>query len=104
MPSAFPLLQSWEEMGLIWDHAFGPQQLHVDPSECRILLTDPAMNPTANRQRMLEVMFETYGVAGANMQIQAVLTLYAQGELSYAGVSHAAEERGDGERLAMAAQ
>lgn len=67
-------------MSLIWDHAFGPQQLHVDPSECRILLTDPAMNPTANRQRMLEVMFETYGVAGANMQIQAVLTLYAQGE------------------------
>ena len=44
-------------MGLIWDHAFGPQQLAVDPAECRILLTDPAMNPTANRQQMLEVMF-----------------------------------------------
>lgn len=89
------IVQSWEEMSLIWDHAFGPQQLHVDPSECRILLTDPAMNPTANRQRMLEVMFETYGVAGANMQIQAVLTLYAQGLLtglvvdSGDGVSHA---------------
>ncbi|KAG2435790.1 hypothetical protein HXX76_006986 [Chlamydomonas incerta] len=89
------VVQSWEEMGLIWDHAFGPQQLDVDPAECRILLTDPAMNPTANRQQMLEVMFETYGFAGANMQIQAVLTLYAQGLLtglvvdSGDGVSHA---------------
>jgi hypothetical protein len=81
--------------GLIWDHAFSPAQLGVDPTECRILLTDPAMNPTANRQRMLEVMFEKYGFAGANMQIQAVLTLYAQGLLtglvvdSGDGVSHA---------------
>ncbi|GLC41556.1 Arp2/3 complex subunit, actin nucleation center [Pleodorina starrii] len=89
------VVQSWEDMGLIWDHAFGPSQLGVTPSECRILLTDPAMNPTANRQRMLEVMFETYGFAGANMQIQAVLTLYAQGLLtglvvdSGDGVSHA---------------
>ncbi|KAG2494443.1 hypothetical protein HYH03_007495 [Edaphochlamys debaryana] len=89
------IVQSWEEMDLIWEHAFGPEQLAVDPSECRILLTDPAMNPTANRQKMLEVMFETYGFSGANMQIQAVLTLYAQGLLtglvvdSGDGVSHA---------------
>ncbi|EFJ41468.1 actin-related protein Arp2 [Volvox carteri f. nagariensis] len=89
------IVQSWDDMGLIWDHAFSPEQLNVDPSECRILLTDPAMNPTANRQRMLEVMFEKYGFSGANMQIQAVLTLYAQGLLtglvldSGDGVSHA---------------
>ena len=61
-------------------HAFS-SVLHVEPRECRVLLTDPALNPKANRARMLEVMFETFGFQGAFMQIQAILTLYAQGEL-----------------------
>lgn len=36
------------------------------------------MNPVKNRERMIEVMFETYGFAGSYIAIQAVLTLYAQ--------------------------
>lgn len=36
------------------------------------------MNPTKNREKMIEVMFEKYGFAGAYVAIQAVLTLYAQ--------------------------
>lgn len=93
-PMTNGIVQDWDDMGLVWDHTFR-DQLRVDPSESRILLTDPAMNPTANRRRMLEVMFEKYRFAGANMQIQAVLTLYAQGLLtglvvdSGDGVSHA---------------
>lgn len=44
----------------------------------QILLTEPPMNPTKNREKMIEVMFEKYGFAGAYVAIQAVLTLYAQ--------------------------
>lgn len=36
------------------------------------------MNPLKNREKMIEVMFEKYGFAGAYVAIQAVLTLYAQ--------------------------
>lgn len=36
------------------------------------------MNPTKNREKMIEVMFERYGFNGAYVAIQAVLTLYAQ--------------------------
>ncbi|KAG8228927.1 hypothetical protein J437_LFUL007319 [Ladona fulva] len=50
--------------------------------ECKILLTEPPMNPTKNREKMIEVMFEKYEFAGAYIAIQAVLTLYAQGLLS----------------------
>jgi actin-related protein 2 len=56
--------------------------LKVDPSECRILLTDPPLNPTKNRERMVQTMFETWGFQGAFIQVQAVLTLYAQGLLT----------------------
>jgi len=38
------------------------------------------MNPTKNRQKIAEVMFETYQFHGIYVAIQAVLTLYAQGK------------------------
>jgi len=44
-----------------------------------VLLTEPPMNPRANRERMCRVMFEEYGFDGVYVAIQAVLTLYAQG-------------------------
>ncbi|GAQ89930.1 actin related protein [Klebsormidium nitens] len=75
------IVQSWEDMGHIWDHTFY-DKLRIDPSECRILLTDPPLNPSKNREKMIETMFEKYGFAGAFIQIQAVLTLYAQGLLT----------------------
>lgn len=38
------------------------------------------MNPTKNREKIAEVMFETYQFHGIYVAIQAVLTLYAQGK------------------------
>ena len=38
------------------------------------------MNPMKNREKMLQVMFEEYQFAGVYIAIQAVLTLYAQGQ------------------------
>ena len=45
-----------------------------------MLLTEPPMNPTKNREKIAEVMFETYQFHGIYVAIQAVLTLYAQGK------------------------
>ena len=38
------------------------------------------MTPTTNREKITEVMFEQYKFHGIYVAIQAVLTLYAQGE------------------------
>uniref|UniRef100_A0A3Q2Q0Y7 Zgc:101810 n=1 Tax=Fundulus heteroclitus TaxID=8078 RepID=A0A3Q2Q0Y7_FUNHE len=48
----------------------------------KILLTEPPMNPTKNREKIAEVMFEKYQFHGIYVAIQAVLTLYAQGLLT----------------------
>lgn len=48
----------------------------------KILLTEPPMNPTKNREKITEVMFEKYQFHGIYVAIQAVLTLYAQGKTS----------------------
>jgi len=76
-PVSNGVVRDWEDMGLVWDHAF--EQLGCDPTECKVMLTDPPLNPKANRERMMSTMFETYGFRAAYVQVQAVLTLYAQG-------------------------
>lgn len=39
----------------VWDYTFGPEKMNIDPKECKILLTEPPMNPTKNREKMIEV-------------------------------------------------
>lgn len=76
------MVRNWEDMMHVWDYTFGPEKLNLDPENCKILLTEPPMNPTRNREKMIEVMFEKYGFDSAYIAIQAVLTLYAQGLLT----------------------
>ncbi|VDO97034.1 unnamed protein product [Soboliphyme baturini] len=76
------IVRNWDDMCYLWDYTFGQQKLDIDPKECKLLLTEPPMNPNANRERMLQVMFEQYGFHSVYIAIQAVLTLYAQGLLT----------------------
>ncbi|KAL3154167.1 Arp2/3 complex subunit, actin nucleation center [Trebouxia sp. C0010 RCD-2024] len=80
-PISNGIVQKWDDMQHVWNHTFY-EQLQIDPTECKILLTDPPLNPKENRDRLLQTMFEHYGFAAAFIQIQAVLTLYAQGLLT----------------------
>nr|XP_023666047.1 uncharacterized protein LOC111843059 isoform X2 [Paramormyrops kingsleyae] len=91
-PMKHGIVQNWDEMEKIWQHAF--QQLCVVPEEHPVLLTEAAMNPLENRQRMVELMFEAFCVPYAYVAMQAVLALYAAGKTtgvvfdSGDGVSH----------------
>merc|ERR1712193_351616 len=76
------MVRNWEDMLHVWDYTFGKEKLDIDPSQCKILLTEPPMNPHRNREKMIEVMFEKYGFDSAYISIQAVLVLYAQGLLT----------------------
>lgn len=42
----------------------------MNPKECKILLTDPPLNPKSNREKMMETMFEVYGFEAMFVQIQ----------------------------------
>ncbi|KAL8159967.1 hypothetical protein V2J09_001504 [Rumex salicifolius] len=77
-PVSNGIIQNWDDMCHVWDHAFH-DELKIDSMECKILLTDPPLNPSKNREQMVETMFERYNFSGVFIQIQAVLTLYAQG-------------------------
>jgi len=92
-PIASGIIQSWELMNKVWEYCFA-NELRVDPSEHRVMLTEAPLNPKINREKMTEVMFETHQVQGMYVAIQAVLSLYANGRTtgtvcdSGDGVSH----------------
>ncbi|XP_053400003.1 actin-related protein 2-like [Mercenaria mercenaria] len=73
------IVRDWDDMQLLCDYTFGPKKLDIDTKNSKVLLTEPPMNPLKNREKMLEVMFETYKFQGVYIAMQAVLTLYAQG-------------------------
>jgi actin-related protein 2 len=77
-PLEHGIVRNWEDMKHLWDYTFD-EKLKINPQGRKVLLTEPPMNPRANRQRMCQVMFEDYGFSGVYVAIQAVLTLYAQG-------------------------
>ncbi|KRZ43471.1 Actin-related protein 2 [Trichinella pseudospiralis] len=78
------IVRNWDDMDLVWDYTFGPECLNLQPSECKLLLTEAPLNPIKNREKMFEVhlklvMFEKFGFHSVYVAVQAVLTLYAQG-------------------------
>ncbi|KAL8292523.1 hypothetical protein RQP46_001135 [Phenoliferia psychrophenolica] len=77
-PMEHGIVRNWDDMKLLWDYTFH-EKLKVDTAGRKVLLTEPPMNPTKNREKMVEVMFEDYQFGGVYVAIQAVLTLYAQG-------------------------
>lgn len=87
------IVKDWEGMRHLWDYTFF-ERMKIDPKNHKVLLTEPPMNPTENKKRMLENMFETYNFSAAKVSIQAMLVLFAQGLLtgvvvdSGDGVSH----------------
>lgn len=72
------IIENFEQMELVWEYTFF-DQLKVNPNRHAVLLTEPPYNPKPNREKMVEIMFEAFGVPSLNISIQGVLALLGQG-------------------------
>ena len=100
-PLEHGIVQNWDDMEKVWRHTFDNElrmvvgdEAEADEDCCGVLLTEAPMNPKDNRERMTQIMFETFNVRRYYVAIQAVLSLYASGRTTGVvvdcgdGVSH----------------
>merc|ERR1712119_47009 len=87
------VVTNWDDMEKVWNHAFY-EELRITPEDSAMMMTEAPLNPKANREKMTQIMFETFLTPAVYVAVQAVLSLYASGRTtgcvldSGDGVSH----------------
>lgn len=91
-PLEHGIVLNWDDMESIWTYTY--DQLRVESQDFPALLTEAPLNPKYNRERMLQIMFETFEVPCLYIAVQAVMALYSTGRTTGTvfdcgdGVSH----------------
>jgi actin beta/gamma 1 len=68
-PIEHGVITNWDDIEKIWHHTFY-NELRVEPEEHPVLLTETSLNPKYNREKILEIMFETFSVPGYILEIK----------------------------------
>ena len=87
------IVTNWEDIERIWYHCFY-DELHIIPEDYNVLITEKPLNQRSHREKLMQIMFETFKVKGYYSSIQAVLALFSLGKTTGVvwdageGVSH----------------
>jgi actin-related protein len=73
-------IEDWDSMTAAWRYLL-QHELGLDPEapEFPVVLTDSPLSSRKDREKMAEIMFETFNVPGMYVGSQAVFSLYASG-------------------------
>lgn len=75
------IVESWDDLEALWAYTYHTKMgLPKDLSGHAVLVTEAAKNPKKNRQKMAEILFEKFGFGAVMFEIQALLSLMAEGE------------------------
>jgi len=77
-PIQHGVIASWDEAVALLRHTF-QEELRADPADCNVLVTEPPLNPEASREKLVQVLFESFGVPACYLACTSVLALRASG-------------------------
>jgi actin beta/gamma 1 len=77
-PVEHGIVTNWNDMEKILHHTFY-NELRSAPEEHPVLITEVPLNPKQNREKLTQVIFETFNSPAMYVAMQAVLSLYASG-------------------------
>lgn len=79
-PISEGVVKDWDDFNKLWDYTFKHKMgLPDDKSDRMLLVTEAALNPTKNRTKMAECIFEKHGFGACMFETQALLSLMAEG-------------------------
>ncbi|XP_004394097.1 PREDICTED: uncharacterized protein LOC101384759 [Odobenus rosmarus divergens] len=74
-------ITNWDNMEKIWHHSFY-QVLRIAPEQHPLMVTELPLNIISNKEKMSQILFETFNVPALYLANQGVLSLYASGQTS----------------------
>ena len=77
-PIEHGIVTNWDNMEKILHHMLF-NELRVVPEEHPVLFSETPLNPKANREKITQIMFETFNSPALYLAISSVLCLYASG-------------------------
>ncbi|KAG7845472.1 hypothetical protein KL941_003318 [Ogataea angusta] len=76
-PLANGIVDDWEALELVWSDVV--QQLEAKTDQHPLLVSEHPLNPSKNRDRLAELVFETFNFPALYVAMPAVLSLYSSG-------------------------
>ncbi len=80
-PVEHGIVEDWDYFEKVLDHTFR-NELQVNPEEHNVLIAETSLNPKVNREKITQILFDTFNVPGLYVANTAVLALYPAGKFT----------------------
>lgn len=75
------IVKNWDDWEKLIHHNFY-DELRVAPEDHNVLMTEPPLNPSSNREKKMQLLFETFSTRANYFVNDSILSLYASGKIT----------------------
>ncbi|XP_062938683.1 actin-like protein 7B [Cynocephalus volans] len=80
-PLKHGVVADWDCVQHIWEYMFHTA-MKIVPEEHAVLVSDPPLSPSSNREKYAELLFETFRIPAMHVTSQSLLSIYSYGKTS----------------------